>query len=122
MSLQIPQARDYHDENDHPSYPQSLDRGVRSERPLTLAVAEMYVQGVSTRKASKIQNALAHVPKMTTAWMVPGTCGASSTPTGPLKRSAVSVRRSPATSAAPFHAMRLNRMFSPWPALPGKSF
>ena len=82
MSLQIPKTRDYHDENGHPSYPQSLDRAVRSERAPTLAV----------------------------------------TPTGPLKRSAVSVRRSPATIAAPFHAMRLNRMFSPWPAPPGKSF
>ena len=54
VSLQIPQTRDYHDENGHPFYPQSLDRGVRSERALTLAVAEMYVQGVSTRKVTKI--------------------------------------------------------------------
>ena len=52
VSLQIPQTRDYHDENGHPFYPQSLDRGVRSERALTLAVAEMYVQGVSTRKVT----------------------------------------------------------------------
>jgi putative transposase len=35
-------------------YPQALDRGVRSERALTAALAEMYVQGVSTRKVSKI--------------------------------------------------------------------
>ena len=45
VSLQIPQTRDYHDENGHPFYPQSLDRGVRSERARTLAVAEMYVPG-----------------------------------------------------------------------------
>jgi len=97
VSLQIPQARDYHDENGHPFYPPSLDRGVRSERALTLAVAEMYVQGASARKASKIQNVMAHVPKMATARMLPGTCVASSMPTSPLKRSAVSARRSPAT-------------------------
>ena len=54
-------------------------------------------RGVSARSVTKIQNAMAHVPKMATAWMVPGTCGASSTPTSPLKRSAVSVRRSLAT-------------------------
>ena len=31
-----------------------LERGVRSERALTLALAEMYVQGVSTRKVTKV--------------------------------------------------------------------
>jgi transposase-like protein len=31
-------------------YPQALEKGLRSERALTLALAEMYVQGVSTRK------------------------------------------------------------------------
>ena len=35
-------------------YPQSLERGVRSERALKLALAEMYVQGVSTRKVAAI--------------------------------------------------------------------
>jgi len=35
-------------------YPSALERGVRSEQALTLAMAEMYVQGVSTRKVSKI--------------------------------------------------------------------
>ncbi len=35
-------------------YPQALDKGLRSERALTLALAEMYVQGVSTRKVSAI--------------------------------------------------------------------
>jgi putative transposase len=33
-------------------YPQALERGLRSERALTLARAEMYVQGVSTRKVA----------------------------------------------------------------------
>lgn len=31
-------------------YPQALEKGLRSERALKLALAEMYVQGVSTRK------------------------------------------------------------------------
>ena len=35
-------------------YPQSLEKGVRSERALKLALAEMYVQGVSTRKVAAI--------------------------------------------------------------------
>lgn len=48
LHLNIPQARDVD------FYPKSLERGVRSERALTTALAEMYVQGVSTRKVSKI--------------------------------------------------------------------
>jgi transposase-like protein len=35
-------------------YPQSLEKGLRSERALKLALAEMYVQGVSTRKVAAI--------------------------------------------------------------------
>ena len=35
-------------------YPGALDKGVRSEQALKLALAEMYVQGVSTRKVSAI--------------------------------------------------------------------
>jgi putative transposase len=35
-------------------YPDALEKGIRSERALTLALAEMYVQGVSTRKVSAI--------------------------------------------------------------------
>lgn len=52
LKLQIPQTRgvDF--------YPQSLERGVRSERALKLAVAEMYVQGVSTRKVTEITSEL----------------------------------------------------------------
>ncbi len=45
VSLRVPQTRGYHDEDGRPFYPKSLDRGERSERALTLAVAEMYVQG-----------------------------------------------------------------------------
>ncbi len=52
VSLTIPQTRgtDF--------YPQSLERGLRSERALKLALAEMYVQGVSTRKVAKITEEL----------------------------------------------------------------
>lgn len=35
-------------------YPSSLEKGIRSEQALKLALAEMYVQGVSTRKVSTI--------------------------------------------------------------------
>jgi len=48
LHLKVPQARDVE------FYPQALERGVRSERALTTALAEMYVQGVSTRKVSRI--------------------------------------------------------------------
>ena len=54
VDLRIPQTRDYRDENGRPFYPRALERGVRSERAMTLAVAEMYVQGVSTRKVTAI--------------------------------------------------------------------
>jgi transposase-like protein len=35
-------------------YPSALERGVRSERALKLAVAEMYVKGISTRRVSDV--------------------------------------------------------------------
>ena len=39
-------------------YPQALDKGLRSERALKLALAEMYVSGVSTRKVAKVTQQL----------------------------------------------------------------
>jgi putative transposase len=39
-------------------YPGALEKGVRSERALMLTLAEMYVQGVSTRKVSAITEQL----------------------------------------------------------------
>ena len=39
-------------------YPQSLEKGLRSERTLKPALAEMYVQGVSTRKVAAITEQL----------------------------------------------------------------
>src|SRR5437763_17111804 len=48
ITFAVPQVR-YGD-----FYPQALERGLRSERALNLALAEMYVQGVSTRKVAAI--------------------------------------------------------------------
>jgi len=39
-------------------YPKALEKGIRSERALKLALAEMYIHGVSTRKVTKITEAL----------------------------------------------------------------
>lgn len=58
LDLSIPQTRDYADPDGRPFYPTALERGVRSERALTLAIAEMYVQGVSTRKVTKVMKEL----------------------------------------------------------------
>jgi transposase-like protein len=58
LPLQVPQTRDYADEHGRPFYPSALERGVRSERALTLAIAEMYVQGVSTRKVTQVMEQL----------------------------------------------------------------
>jgi len=52
LALAVPQVRE------GGFYPQSLDRGMRSERALKLAIAEMYVQGVSTRKMARITEEL----------------------------------------------------------------
>jgi putative transposase len=52
LNLQLPQVR----KGDF--YPSALERGTRSERALKLAVAEMYVQGVSTRKVAAITEQL----------------------------------------------------------------
>jgi transposase-like protein len=49
LALEVPQVR-----GGVTFYPSALERGVRSERALTLALAEMYVQGVSTRKVTRI--------------------------------------------------------------------
>ena len=54
LSLKVPQVRG----SDEPFYPKSLDKGLRSERALKLALAEMYVQGVSTRKVAKVTEEL----------------------------------------------------------------
>lgn len=56
LQLAVPQVRDVHDGASF--YPHALERGERSERALKLALAEMYVQGVSTRKVAAITEQL----------------------------------------------------------------
>ena len=61
ITFDVPQVRDVHGVNgtsDQPFYPSALERGLRSERALKLALAEMYVQGVSTRKVAAITEQL----------------------------------------------------------------
>jgi putative transposase len=48
VQFDIPQVRD------GDFYPSALEKGLRSERALHLTLAEMYLQGVSTRKVSAI--------------------------------------------------------------------
>jgi len=49
LNLDIPQVRGPVD-----FYPSALEKGLRSEQALKLALAEMYVQGVSTRRVAAI--------------------------------------------------------------------
>lgn len=49
IEFRVPQVR-----GDVEFYPSALEKGVRSEQALKLALAEMYVQGVSTRKVTRI--------------------------------------------------------------------
>jgi len=56
LDLQVPQTRGV--ASGEPFYPTSLERGLRSERALKLAIAEMYVQGVSTRRVEAITKQL----------------------------------------------------------------
>ena len=52
VTVSVPQARGIE------FYPQSLERGTRSEKALKLAIAEMYIQGVSTRRVKEITEQL----------------------------------------------------------------
>jgi putative transposase len=49
IRFSVPQVR-----GDVDFYPSALEKGLRSDRALTLAIAEMYVQGVSTRKVTAV--------------------------------------------------------------------
>ncbi len=55
VTFAVPQTRD------GSFYPQALEKGLRSERAFMLALAEMYVQGVSTRKVAAITEQLCGV-------------------------------------------------------------
>lgn len=52
ITFSVPKAREIE------FYPKSLEKGIRSEQALKLAVAEMYVQGVSTRKVTAVMKEL----------------------------------------------------------------
>ena len=52
LQFEVPQTRGV------AFYPSSLERGQRSERALKLAIAEMYLQGVSTRKVTAVMEEL----------------------------------------------------------------
>jgi len=52
ITFSIPQVRE------GGFYPEALEKGLRSERALLLALAEMYVQGVSTRKVKAVTEKL----------------------------------------------------------------
>lgn len=52
--VQVPQVRG----SSQPFYPSALERGQRSEVALKTAIAEMYLQGVSTRRVTKIMEEL----------------------------------------------------------------
>lgn len=52
LELRVPQTRGVE------FYPTALERGQRSERALKLAIAEMYVQGVTTRKVTAVMEQL----------------------------------------------------------------
>jgi len=52
ITFSIPQVRE------GGFYPSVLEKGLRSERALTMTLAEMYVQGVSTRKVKEITEQL----------------------------------------------------------------
>ena len=52
VRVQIPQVRGMS------FYPQSLEKGCRSEKALKLALAEMYINGVSTRRVTEITEQL----------------------------------------------------------------
>jgi transposase-like protein len=52
VTFDVPQVRD------SGFYPQALEKGLRSERALKLALAEMYIQGVSTRRVAIITEKL----------------------------------------------------------------
>jgi putative transposase len=55
ITFSIPQVRE------GGFYPEALEKGLRSERALLLSLAEMYVQGVSTRKVKAITEQLCGV-------------------------------------------------------------
>ena len=54
LALRVPQVRG----TETPFYPSVLERGQRHERALVLALAEMYVQGIATRRVTEVLEAM----------------------------------------------------------------
>ena len=54
MNLKIPQTR----ESSDPFYPSLLEKGSRIDQALKSAIAEMYLQGVSTRRGKHVMEEL----------------------------------------------------------------
>jgi putative transposase len=54
LALRVPQTR----ESDEPFRPSMLDSGSRVDGSLKVAIAEMYIQGVSTRRVTKVMEKL----------------------------------------------------------------
>ena len=48
LDVSVPQTRGVE------FYPSALDKGIRSDRALVLAIAEMYIQGIATRKVKAV--------------------------------------------------------------------
>lgn len=73
LNLKVPQVR-----GEVNFYPSALEKGLRSERALTVSLAEMYVQGVSTRKvttilevsSTQVSNAAKQLDKELEKWRV----------------------------------------------------
>lgn len=61
LNFKVPQTRD------GGFYPHALEKGIRSERALKAAVAEMYIRGVSTRKVESILEELAGIELSSTS-------------------------------------------------------
>lgn len=53
LSLKVPQVR-----GGEGFYPNAIEKGCRSERALKVAIAQMHIQGVSTRKVTKVVESL----------------------------------------------------------------
>lgn len=86
IPLRIPQVRNL-PEDSQGFYPKALEKGIRSERALKLALAEMYINGVSTRKVTRIPKN--YVVWKSPVWMsvAPPNCWMKRLPPGAIENS-----------------------------------
>jgi len=83
LALAVPQVR-----GEVEFYPSALERGVRSERALKCALAEMYGQGVSTRKVTEVMRELCGLEVSSTQVSAPRSCSMRNCSGGGTGRSA----------------------------------